>query len=182
MCELACSLEKTGSINPYLARIQVVPRRDESHGRVPVICRHCRPAPCRAACPIPGAMKWDESLGVASVDPSACTQCLACVDACPFGAIAVGPGREILKCDLCQGDPMCVSSCPPRPENSLPHLPLPRQSCLQYVPHYMVGRNSILVMLERGRPKRAPSAQLEKRYQLAPQFAKEVTRYEKRAG
>jgi Fe-S-cluster-containing hydrogenase component 2 len=53
---------------------------------------------------------------VAILDADKCTACRACVDACPFGAIFVGPKGEILKCDLCGGNPLCVKYCYPRPE------------------------------------------------------------------
>lgn len=130
MCELTCSLTKTGTVNPYLACIKVT--RNQEGIPAPIICRHCKRPFCQEACPILGAMTRLAS-GVVLVHEEHCTACMACAEACPFGAIQIGPGREILKCDLCGGDPVCVKYCPPRPENSLPHLPYPKQSCLQYV-------------------------------------------------
>ena len=73
-----------------------------------------------------------------------CTGCKLCIKACPFGAIQVGPNREILKCDLCGGDPECVKYCQPR--DQLPRFPYPKQSCLQYVePHKvaMLGKSKL---------------------------------------
>lgn len=52
-----------------------------------------------------------------------CIGCLACVEACPFGAIRVGPNQEILKCDLCDGDSVCVKHCYKIPAHSSPCLP-----------------------------------------------------------
>jgi Fe-S-cluster-containing hydrogenase component 2 len=49
-------------------------------------------------------------------DRDQCIQCHACVDACPFGAIQTGPQGEILKCDMCGGNPACASVCQDRPE------------------------------------------------------------------
>ena len=35
--------------------------------------------------------------------------------ACPFGAILVDPKTgDVVKCDLCGGDPTCVKVCPTR--------------------------------------------------------------------
>lgn len=131
-CELVCSLVKAGKINRYLARLRVVAKPETANCEV-VICRHCHPAPCMAACPIPGAMVIDEATRVVAIQEANCNRCLACVAACPFKAIPVGPEGWPLKCDLCQGEPACVSHCPSRPEHSLPGLPLPEQSCLQFV-------------------------------------------------
>lgn len=138
ICELVCSLNKAGRLNIYQARLKVVPGKALGSS-YPVTCRHCSPAPCHQACPVPEAMVVDGATGAVVLYQEHCIRCLACVEACPFGAIPVGPEGEVLKCDLCGGDPLCVRYCPPRPENSLPHLPLPEQSCLQYTPFYTVN-------------------------------------------
>ena len=132
MCEMMCSLKHTGMVNPVLARIKVGYSQEDPLP-FPIICEHCEDVPCKEACPVPDAMYIDENTGVVIIDDSHCTQCLACVDACPFGAIQVGPGQEILKCDLCGGDPVCARFCPEEPGNRFPHLTWPTQSCLQYV-------------------------------------------------
>jgi Fe-S-cluster-containing hydrogenase component 2 len=130
-CELVCSLNKEGRLNIYEARLRVVP--GEALGsNFPVICRHCSPAPCHQACPVPEAMMVDAATGAVVLHLEHCIRCMACVEACPFGAIPVGQEGDIFKCDLCGGDPLCVRYCPPRPLNSLPNLTLPEQSCLQY--------------------------------------------------
>src|SRR3990172_12466032 len=132
MCELVCSLNKAAVVNPYLARVRVA-RSDKDGSPRPIICRHCKVAQCQLACPVSEAMSLDERTEALVIDESKCTRCMACVAACPFGAIQIGPGGEVLKCDLCGGDPVCVQHCPYRPENSIPHLPWGRQSCLQYL-------------------------------------------------
>ncbi len=131
MCELMCSLAKTGEVNPYRSRIRVACDPDGFFPH-PIVCRHCKRPPCLPACPEPGAMRLED--GVVVIDESKCTGCLACIDACPFDAIFISPEGKVLKCDLCQGDPTCVKFCPMRPEHSLPGIDLPKQSCLQYSP------------------------------------------------
>lgn len=131
ICELACSLHHSEKLNPYLARIKVV-AQDRLGPHLPIICRHCRRPLCQLACPVPEAMLLDQKTGVVVVQPAVCIGCLECVQACPFGAIRVGPALEILKCDLCGGDPQCVKYCPTRPSHSLPRLPYEEQACLQY--------------------------------------------------
>ena len=71
MCVIACSLAKTGIINPYLARIKI--SRTEDGVSTPVICRHCKNAPCMAVCPIPGAMYVDTETNAVVIDESKCT-------------------------------------------------------------------------------------------------------------
>jgi Fe-S-cluster-containing hydrogenase component 2 len=148
MCELVCSAKKSGKVNPHLARIKITRSEKEDHP-FPVICRHCKNPPCQQACPIPQAMYREQRTGVVIINEAECISCLACVDACPFGAIQVGPHREILKCDLCGGEPVCVRYCPPRPEHSLPHLPWPKQSCLQYIEPHKITRNKRMSRGER---------------------------------
>ncbi|MDO8672288.1 MAG: 4Fe-4S dicluster domain-containing protein [Dehalococcoidia bacterium] len=131
MCELVCSLNKTGRVNPYMARIRVV--QSPAGAPRPIICWSCPDAKCQTACSVPGAIYVEPHTGALVIDESKCTRCLDCVIACPFKAIQVGPAGEILKCDLCGGDPLCVQHCPYRPANSLPSLPYPKQSCLKYV-------------------------------------------------
>ena len=135
MCELVCSLSKSGFVNPHLARIRVTFDRKNIREDAPwpIICRHCKVALCELACTVTGAITRNERTGVLVINESKCNHCLACVEACPFGAIWVGPNEEILKCDLCDGDPLCVKYCPYRPEHSMAALPFPKQSCLQFV-------------------------------------------------
>jgi carbon-monoxide dehydrogenase iron sulfur subunit len=49
---------------------------------------------------------------VLRVDESACTNCGVCYSVCPHGVIAEHPDRHVaFKCDLCDGDPQCVTFC-----------------------------------------------------------------------
>ena len=141
ICELVCSLYKTGTANPSLARIKIQNVRKESRF-IPVICRHCQNAPCFAACPVPGAMSLNEAIGVVSINADKCITCLACMEACPFGAIQIGPNAEVLKCDLCGGEPLCAKYCPVRPDHQSHYLSYPRASCLEYVEPDKVTRKA----------------------------------------
>ena len=90
-----------------------------------VHCFHCAQAPCIAACPT-GAIVRDEG-GWVQIDAALCDACVACLDACPFAAIAILPGGIATKCDGCAAevargwDPTCVRACPMR---ALDHGPL----------------------------------------------------------
>ncbi len=138
-CEIVCSLKHTGKANPALARLKLA-HSSKSHAVFPIICRQCRNAPCKAVCPVPEAMQLDAKTGAVVIDEAACIRCLACVDACPFAAIQVGPDKEVLKCDLCGGSPLCAEYCPPV-GHLYPQMPRPAQSCLQYIEATKVTRN-----------------------------------------
>jgi len=125
MCEMACSVNKTGTFSSRLSRIWI-----ETEARVgkdvPHVCQQnikaCRkggnPQPqCIEACPISGETDppifWDGSLSRVVLRPGeACRGCVACMTACRFQAIRVHPlDGSPLKCDLCGGDPECVKIC-----------------------------------------------------------------------
>lgn len=74
-----------------------------------VVCRHCNPAPCVDACSF-GAL-WVKEDGTVFLSGEMCTSCKACAAVCPFGAVSLGPTGEMVKCDLCGGEPKCVEAC-----------------------------------------------------------------------
>lgn len=116
-CEAICSLTHGDSaINPELARIHI---RDDVYNGVdiPVVCRQCNNAPCAPACPYE-AITLDSPLGNPVVHEDKCTGCMACLEACPFGAVFFDEEKRLaLICDLCGGDPICVKYC-----RALPHI------------------------------------------------------------
>ena len=106
ICELVCSLHHYGVINPRRARIRVY--RLEDRDRIET-CRFCDDPKCVEACPT-GAMRLED--GRAALDREKCVLCGKCVEACPVpGALSIFEG-ELLKCDLCGGEPECVKYCP----------------------------------------------------------------------
>jgi len=65
-----------------------------------------------AACP-EKAISQDPISGVVSIDETRCSGCGECMEACPYGAMALHPDTGIaMKCDLCGGNPECVLHCP----------------------------------------------------------------------
>jgi len=92
---------------PYVVRNETIMR-----------CMQCQNPPCVGACPVPGALTQRRD-GIVVVDSTKCIGDLACVAACPYGAIYYRADTLTAdKCDLCaskldagQAVPTCVSAC-----------------------------------------------------------------------
>ena len=92
-----------------------IPRVRVTH--LPVHCQHCADAPCIKACP-EGAIKTRPD-GLVWIDPTTCTACGKCQEACPYDVIYMNAGLGIAqKCTGCahrvdQGAlPRCAEVCP----------------------------------------------------------------------
>lgn len=110
-CEMACSLENEGQINPSRSRIKVFAFHAE--GRyAPYTCTQCSEAWCAQACPVE-AIGVNAVTGAKEVSASVCVGCKVCTIACPFGTINYHTSSgKVTKCDLCGGDPACAKACP----------------------------------------------------------------------
>lgn len=111
LCIMICSLKHEGEFNPLKARITV--DRAVSEGlMVPNVCWQCEPpAPCEESCPV-GAISRNKETGALIIAKEECTACEICIEACPYDNIRKNPDiEEIIKCDLCGGDPACVKYC-----------------------------------------------------------------------
>jgi len=105
-CSVACGLNKYGECNPKMGAIQIV--RDEfKKYECQFVCVQCEDPECVAVCAKNALYRED---GVVKWDEDKCIGCRMCVAACPYGAISSLRGK-ILKCDLCDGDPVCVNYC-----------------------------------------------------------------------
>jgi Fe-S-cluster-containing dehydrogenase component len=125
VCEVACSLVHSpdGTVNPQYARLKIDHAPDKASrvnpdglGFIAEICHHCgNPPPCAEVCPTE-AFYYDPKTKAAVIEQDNCIQCMVCVPGCPFDAVFIAPSGELLKCDLCGGDPVCVKACAARPE------------------------------------------------------------------
>ena len=116
-CHMACVVRhsESGDINLLRKEPNVMPPRlrvrynDEKDRLYVLRCQMCKNPKCVEACEFEG-MVQDEDGYVHFTDE--CTECLACVEACPFDAIFVEKGAPY-KCDLCieHSEPACVSAC-----------------------------------------------------------------------
>ena len=107
VCEIACSYRHFGEYNPLLARLRVP--RAYPLPQAPKVCLQCVRPKCVDACSA-GALIREERMVAYYHDK--CIQCGACIKACPFERTWRGPNGMPLKCDLCGGNPECVSLCP----------------------------------------------------------------------
>ncbi len=109
-CEMVCSLSHDKEIDPYHSRIKIIKWEDKAHC-IPIHCRQCADAPCLEICPTK-AISHDPVLGRTTIDYDKCLGCRACIYSCPFGALAFNTvKKKVFKCDLCDGEPMCVAFC-----------------------------------------------------------------------
>ena len=122
-CVVACKTENR--VPEGLNRDWVV---EATEGKYPQLatefrserCNHCSNATCVTLCPT-GASHYWSGTNIVLVDPDMCTECKACIAACPYDArLVMHPDGYVDKCTFCHHrveeglDPACVSSCPTR--------------------------------------------------------------------
>lgn len=124
-CTIACKMEH-GLYGISGIRVETVggSHRDTPAGEypnlsmsyLPLPCMHCSDPPCAASCPTDAIYKRED--GIVLIADERCNQCQACIEACPYGALAFdAEENRIWKCNLCahrvdQGlDPFCVTCC-----------------------------------------------------------------------
>jgi Fe-S-cluster-containing dehydrogenase component len=104
-CEIACKQEnQVPSGIKYLSVQEEGPKwpdgRPDMFYRIK-ICRHCDQPECAGVCPEEAITKSNED-GIVILDDKKCTGCGACLEACPFQAIAFDRSKgKAGKCHLC---------------------------------------------------------------------------------
>ena len=85
------------------------------------VCRHCDEPACAKVCPEEAITKRPD--GIVVLEEKKCSGCRACLDACPYQAIAFDEGQGLAyKCNLCYhrvdrvlipacADNVCLSHC-----------------------------------------------------------------------
>ncbi len=100
MCQVACSLKHTESVNPRRSRIRVYVAEELC---IPVIAGPFTEAACN-------------SRGTYFINGIEVDGCVVCRASCPIKSVFKEPGTGIpLKCDFCGDppDPECVKWCAP---------------------------------------------------------------------
>ncbi|MGQ0534738.1 MAG: 4Fe-4S dicluster domain-containing protein [Methanobacteriota archaeon] len=109
LCSYACSMNKFGIASRKKTAIRIV--KDEGLKlEYPAFCVQCDERPCVTSCPTE-ALEWDASLGIVKLIDEKCIHCGICALECPYEVIAF-EDRDIVKCDLCLGQPQCTQFCP----------------------------------------------------------------------
>jgi Fe-S-cluster-containing hydrogenase component 2 len=112
LCEMICSVKHAGMNNPYLSRIQIM-KQPMVGFEFPMLCLQCAKAPCITVCP-KGALSQDPAQRRVKLNNDLCIRCNMCATVCPFGAMGEDfNSQQMIKCDLCDGDPACVHVCKP---------------------------------------------------------------------
>lgn len=105
-CETACSGRNPS--HPDSTRIQVL-KKESVGANFAIFCQHCLDPLCLIACPQRAISRNDS--GIVRIDEHLCTHCGLCLQACPEAAPLQGADGRVVKCDLCDGHPVCVQAC-----------------------------------------------------------------------
>ena len=103
-CEVACSLEHDPPVGITLISVSedgpAMTRQGLQFLFRVNLCRHCDLPPCADVCPAGAVTKRDD--GIVLIDEERCSGCEACLDACPYNAIAFDSANRVArKCTLC---------------------------------------------------------------------------------
>lgn len=75
-------------------------------------CNQCSDPACLALCPT-GAITKSKDDGIVRINEVKCIGCGLCTLACPYGGVNYNFDKQkAFKCDLCDGEPMCIDPCP----------------------------------------------------------------------
>lgn len=109
-CQTACAQAKAGQDDPVHSRIGIVTDSEgKDYGLA--LCRQCERSACIINCP-GGALHKNPETGVVEWDEFSCVGCQTCTMVCPYAGITFNnTTRQVMKCDMCQGDPACVRAC-----------------------------------------------------------------------
>jgi len=135
-CMTACSTYHHGATSLSKSRIHII--RHEGHAITKmdeeddlifdvITCQQCDQPYCLYLCPSLAVEKNDDT-GALTINHDKCIGCRMCMVGCPFGAILYDLNKkQVVKCELCGGDPQCVRFCASGALQYLPknlaHLP-----------------------------------------------------------
>ena len=108
-CVTACAQAKSATNDPVQSRLQIL---GGAGAWDLALCRQCADPKCVSNCPA-AALAKDSGTGVIAWDADQCVNCLLCTVGCAYAGITYDARvGHVSKCDLCDGDPACVTACP----------------------------------------------------------------------
>ncbi|MDZ7698320.1 MAG: thiamine pyrophosphate-dependent enzyme [Deltaproteobacteria bacterium] len=111
VCEEACAERFKDQIENGCSGIKAI-HLPERNFHSAIFCNQCGDPVCESYCPT-GAISKNREDGVVRIDQDRCLGCGLCALSCPYGGIEYDADkRRTHKCDLCDGEPMCVAACP----------------------------------------------------------------------
>ena len=112
-CMIVCSFHHFGVIDLDRAYLRVHSDPSDVLSFVNAYCAHCEHPSCEAVCPVdPKAVVKDPSTGIVTIEGFRCIGCRSCVYACPISIPHFDDASRVcVKCDLCDGDPLCAKFC-----------------------------------------------------------------------
>lgn len=111
-CMISCSFKHYGLTSFGKSHIKIIdnPERPKI-GFIGIHCIHCEDPHCLASCPVEAITK-DDRTGLVNINSTKCIGCKACMIACPISNPSFDEERRVVvKCDFCDGDPLCVKFC-----------------------------------------------------------------------
>ena len=105
-CVTVCSARDAA--HPDSARIQLL-RKESAGADFVIFCQHCLDPLCLKACPQRAISR--DGAGIVRIDDRLCAHCGLCIEVCPEAAPQRTPDGRLVKCDLCDGHPLCVDAC-----------------------------------------------------------------------
>jgi len=119
-CTVACKIEHQDPVGINKTWVQYLEKGvhpDVQRGFHVMRCNHCSNAPCVEICPTTSLHTRPD--GIVDFDSDRCIGCKACMQACPYDAIAIQPDTgTATKCNYCTHridvgrEPACVVVCP----------------------------------------------------------------------
>jgi len=109
-CEIVCSAFHTNTVDPSRSRIKIM-KWDNVGFYLPMTCQFCEKPFCTEVCPAKACHRDLKTYRVI-IDKNKCIGCKTCIIACPFGHPFFDTIERVsIKCDMCGGDPQCVTCC-----------------------------------------------------------------------
>lgn len=119
-CTVACKEENQVPLGVFRTWVKYVERGTFPATRrffAVLRCNHCERAPCVEICPTAALHQRPD--GIVDLDAALCIGCKACMQACPYDALALDPATgTAAKCHYCAHrvavglEPACVVVCP----------------------------------------------------------------------